>query len=78
MLSTDRVLSCIKTKNILKNINKNNRLIMGQFSKVLYITGWSVVGGRANSRREIRIVKGMEEMTCCACCCRAMNASHVS
>ncbi len=26
--------SCIKTKNILKNINKNNRLSMGKFSKV--------------------------------------------
>ncbi len=25
---------CIKTKNILKNINKNNRLSMGKFSKV--------------------------------------------
>ncbi len=27
--------SCIKTKSILKNINKSNRLTMGQFSKVL-------------------------------------------
>ncbi len=26
--------ACIKTKNILKNINKNNRLTIGQFSKV--------------------------------------------
>ncbi len=26
--------ACIKTKNILKYINKNNRLTMGQFSKV--------------------------------------------
>ncbi len=27
--------SIVITKNILKNINKNNRLTMGQFSKVL-------------------------------------------
>ncbi len=29
-----RVEPCIKTKNILKNINKKNRLTIGQFSKL--------------------------------------------
>ncbi len=32
-----RVQSCIKTKNIVKNLNKNNRLTVGQFSKLLQL-----------------------------------------